>query len=200
MCLALGLHRLVSPFFVPLPTWYDDLIVNLLEGLIATVAGLFLLHLSWKYLRDLFSRSVTIRGQVSRRRFITSSNSPTGIALPTYYISIGSLEFEVAADEFKKAPEGQCVEVTYLPNTRTVEAFSLVGPIWLTPTVTALAKSIAASQDWHALPILADALEEAGCTDIEMLQQCRESDEEEDRYAVVEEIMQLIEEFGDASR
>lgn len=46
-------------------------------------------------------------------------------------------------------------------------------PDWRTRTVLALARQIAASGDYSALPILADALEEAGCDDEFLLQCCR---------------------------
>ncbi len=52
-----------------------------------------------------------------------------------------------------------------------------VDPSWLTwnnGTVAKLALSIHQNQRWEELPILADALEEAGCTDTEMLDHCRQ--------------------------
>jgi hypothetical protein len=47
----------------------------------------------------------------------------------------------------------------------------------LTPAVTALAKSIYADQCYKDLPILADALEEAGCTNANILSHCRQPGE-----------------------
>jgi hypothetical protein len=44
---------------------------------------------------------------------------------------------------------------------------------WLTETVVALATGIAADSAFDRLPILADALEEAGCDDEEILSHCR---------------------------
>ncbi|OAI40313.1 hypothetical protein AYO40_04900 [Planctomycetaceae bacterium SCGC AG-212-D15] len=43
----------------------------------------------------------------------------------------------------------------------------------LTPVVTTLAGSIYAEGAWDRLPILGDSLEEAGCTDVEILGHCR---------------------------
>ncbi len=43
-----------------------------------------------------------------------------------------------------------------------------------TSTVMALCKSMLASRDFAAMPILADALEDAGCRDEELLKVCRE--------------------------
>jgi hypothetical protein len=39
-----------------------------------------------------------------------------------------------------------------------------VEPAWLTPDVRALAQALYAGREFERLPILADALEDAGCT------------------------------------
>src|SRR5262245_45915977 len=46
-------------------------------------------------------------------------------------------------------------------------------PAWLTSTVTALARQMDESGDFSATPILADALQDAGCEDETVLQCCR---------------------------
>jgi len=48
-----------------------------------------------------------------------------------------------------------------------------IDPDWLTSTVTALAQTIYAGRAFDRLPILADALEESGCTDADVLEHCR---------------------------
>jgi hypothetical protein len=48
-----------------------------------------------------------------------------------------------------------------------------LNPAWRTPTVSQLAQAIYADRAFERLPILADALEEAGCTDAEVLGHCR---------------------------
>ena len=50
----------------------------------------------------------------------------------------------------------------------------LVHPTWLTPTVRDLAAAVAQDEDFDRLPILADALEDAGCTDDLILGHCRD--------------------------
>jgi hypothetical protein len=40
---------------------------------------------------------------------------------------------------------------------------------WLTPTVLRIARGVYADRDWVALPVLADALQEAGCEDEQVL-------------------------------
>jgi hypothetical protein len=48
-----------------------------------------------------------------------------------------------------------------------------VDPVWRTPTVLALARQVDGSGDFGVLPILADALQEAGCADERLLGHCR---------------------------
>lgn len=60
---------------------------------------------------------------------------------------------------------------------------------WLTDTVKALAKGIHDSGDCTAIPILADALEEAGCDDLRILGHCRDSGKHFPGCWVVESIL-----------
>jgi hypothetical protein len=46
-------------------------------------------------------------------------------------------------------------------------------PAWRTEAVVALARGIDERRDFAALPVLADALEDAGCADAELLAHCR---------------------------
>jgi hypothetical protein len=46
-------------------------------------------------------------------------------------------------------------------------------PEWRTDTVLALARGMYVSRDASALPILADALQEAGCDNEDILRHCR---------------------------
>jgi hypothetical protein len=46
-------------------------------------------------------------------------------------------------------------------------------PAWLTPTVTALAAQMYESRDFSPMPILADALQDAGCDSEDILEHCR---------------------------
>jgi hypothetical protein len=50
-----------------------------------------------------------------------------------------------------------------------------VDPAWLTATVLALAQGICADRAFDRLPILADALEDAGCDNEQLLEHCRGS-------------------------
>jgi len=52
-----------------------------------------------------------------------------------------------------------------------------LNPTWLTPTVISLAKGIYDDRAFDRLPILADALEDAGCTNADILNHCRQPGE-----------------------
>jgi hypothetical protein len=49
----------------------------------------------------------------------------------------------------------------------------LVDPVWCTETVLSLAKQMYDSRDFGAMPILADALQDAGCDNEDILDHCR---------------------------
>jgi len=48
-----------------------------------------------------------------------------------------------------------------------------VESVWLTPTVKQLAQAIYDERAFDRLPILADALEDGGCTNADILSHCR---------------------------
>jgi hypothetical protein len=48
-----------------------------------------------------------------------------------------------------------------------------LAPSWLTPTVTTLARQMYDSRDFAPMPILADALQDAGCDTAAVLDHCR---------------------------
>src|SRR5579862_8133963 len=48
-----------------------------------------------------------------------------------------------------------------------------IAPAWLTSTVVSLAQAIYDERAFDRMPVLADALEESGCTSQEMLEHCR---------------------------
>jgi len=52
-----------------------------------------------------------------------------------------------------------------------------LNPAWLTPTVTAIAQTVYEDRAFDRLPILADALEDAGCTNQDILAHCRQPGE-----------------------
>jgi hypothetical protein len=52
-----------------------------------------------------------------------------------------------------------------------------IEPFWLIPEVVAVARRIYEERDVAAMPVLADALEDAGCNDEELLRHCRQQGE-----------------------
>jgi hypothetical protein len=46
-------------------------------------------------------------------------------------------------------------------------------PVWLTSTVVGLARQMYESRDFSPMPILADALQDAGCDSDDILDHCR---------------------------
>ena len=48
-----------------------------------------------------------------------------------------------------------------------------IDPVWLTPTVVALVSAIYEERAFDRMPVLADALEEAGCGNADILNHCR---------------------------
>jgi hypothetical protein len=81
-----------------------------------------------------------------------------------------------AGGDGEKESACQCSIVRCLVGT---VAFRRVGldSAWLTSTVTQLAKSIHEERAFDRLPILADALEDAGCPNADILNHCRASGE-----------------------
>ncbi len=52
-----------------------------------------------------------------------------------------------------------------------------LNPTWLTPSVVALANGIYSAKDFDPMPILADALQDSGCDNEEILNHCRQPEE-----------------------
>jgi hypothetical protein len=48
-------------------------------------------------------------------------------------------------------------------------------PSWRTETVVLIARGMYESRDFSAMPILADALQDAGCENVDILTHCRDS-------------------------
>jgi hypothetical protein len=59
---------------------------------------------------------------------------------------------------------------------------------WLTSTVTALAQQMYDSRDFSAMPILADALQDAGCDSADILNHCRQPGEHTRGCWVVDQV------------
>jgi len=91
--------------------------------------------------------------------------------------AVNALDWERAAHLFDQAQRSKRTKRTLFLEWIHKH---LPDPSWLTAntgTVAAIASVIDQERRWEDLPILADALEEAGCTDQEMLQHCRQPGE-----------------------
>ena len=89
----------------------------------------------------------------------------TGVVL---LVSVSSPAFDAAAAEQKVVMRGVVWDVVGNP-FRPV-AFD---PAWRTDTAVALARHVYESREFGAMPILADALQDAGCDSDEVLDHCR---------------------------
>ena len=58
-------------------------------------------------------------------------------------------------------------------DARALREYQIFDLSWLSSTVTSLAERIYAERDFASMPILADALEDAGATDLQILNHCR---------------------------
>jgi hypothetical protein len=65
--------------------------------------------------------------------------------------------------------------------------------VWSGATIPALARAIQGGQDWNALPVLADALEEAGCDNAELLHHFRDLPHQLDHCVVLTHLLDSLE-------
>lgn len=84
--------------------------------------------------------------------------------LNLFYISVSE------RDAFRKPEQAALLREAFGPTHFRPVA---VEPEWLTSTVVALAEGIRADRAFYRLPILADALQDAGCDNADILDHCR---------------------------
>jgi ATP-dependent Clp protease ATP-binding subunit ClpA len=100
--------------------------------------------------------------------------------------AIAEQDFEMAAHQRDQADRLKREKRSLL---RTWHLQYPIEPAWLTwngGSVPKMAEVIAAERRWEDLPILADALEESGCTHAEMLRHCRAATQHTARCWVVD--------------
>jgi hypothetical protein len=101
------------------------------------------------------------------------------VALQGYYHSVLSdLRHAVlgragAGGGPRKNPVAPVMRPVFLEHFGDVRRPVAVDPAWLTSTVVSLAEGIYAERAFDRLPILADALQDAGCEVADMLEHCR---------------------------
>lgn len=125
---------------------------------------------------------ISLPGSRFDRPFFTVDNREDSETLATFTdqfkFSLFDEHCEPVLERWCRPEQAKAVFVTFthflhcLPgnHSRTL----VLDPLWLTPTVKDLASAIEEEQAYARLPILADALEDAGCTSQEVLGHCRE--------------------------
>jgi hypothetical protein len=78
----------------------------------------------------------------------------------------------LAAEEAPRDPEASVIRCVFNPFRPMA-----IDPTWRTPTVLAITRRIREERDFAALPVLADALEDAGCADRHLLAHFRQPEE-----------------------
>jgi hypothetical protein len=73
-------------------------------------------------------------------------------------------------------------------------------PAWRSETVLALARAIEAEKAFDRMPILADALQDAGCEDVVLLRHCRECEQHEEWCWVLRQVIHPTEADDRGSR
>lgn len=105
----------------------------------------------------------------SARWALTVAVCDAAVTLGILQPSGGVMEMQVAC--LTAEEEYQCDVTRDLFNPFHTARFD---PAWRTPAVASVAKAIYDERNCASLPILADALEDAGCTDATLLMHCRE--------------------------
>jgi hypothetical protein len=82
-------------------------------------------------------------------------------------LQAGKIHFAEEGEENKATPLHPCIL------GRAVYQADRIKPDWKSSEVVRLAEQVSQTKDFTLLPILADALEEAGCTDQDVLDHCR---------------------------
>jgi len=96
-------------------------------------------------------------------------------AIESYLTEVDILEEKLATEELAEAYKPAQANMTGLVR----ELFGnplrpvTIDRFWLTPTVASLAQAIYTDHAFDRMPILADALEDAGCTNADILSHCR---------------------------
>src|SRR5262249_39651185 len=132
---------------------------------------------------------ITTRGRVDRRWTQESAEYPR----IRHLLQVGSETFQVSLCDYRAVALDEGVSVTYWPHTRTIKSVDPFRPVdtpactcrpshlidaaWLTSNVVALAQAIFDEKAYDRLPILADALEDAGCDQADILNHCRQPGE-----------------------
>jgi ATP-dependent Clp protease ATP-binding subunit ClpA len=106
--------------------------------------------------------------------------------------AVAAQDFQEAADLRDQADRLKRKKETALSRWFTQYAIEQSWLAWNGGAVAQLAKTIAEQKRWVDLPLLADALEKAGCTDNEILDHCRHPGEHIDNCWVVDLLLSRL--------
>jgi hypothetical protein len=118
------------------------------------------------------------------RQGTTAWNSAGSAAIRLLSGQVGSVTIEVG--KVLRGPKASCeavssVRATLIPFFRDIfgNPFRPVSfsPEWRTDTALSLAKQMYESRDFSAMPILADAIQDAGCDSEDILNHCRDANQ-----------------------
>jgi hypothetical protein len=158
--------------------WHD--FWEVLMGAWILLCGVAAIINSVRILKDFATGPLTATGRVVNRRTERHSGR-AGMHSVSYHLSLDTEQFQVSEEEYNAVADGEVICVKYWPTLRTVESVEpfcpKVDPAWLTAKVVALAQAIYDDRAFDRLPILADALEDAGCTNQDILAHCRQPGE-----------------------
>jgi hypothetical protein len=145
----------------------------------------------WEFLRPMIDLTEWIKNQSwagqlfpgTSHEWLCVSCAPDRFAWSPFFsvcsLSNGSFRFQLRAEVGSRPRFSQ--DCTIADGKKVFEQFAdrlprciHINDSWLTSTVTNLATSISAENAFGRLPILADALEDAGCDNADILNHCRQ--------------------------
>ncbi len=125
---------------------------------------------------DEFTPELAVQSALSRHAFNCAQDTSSWAALATGFaadsaaVNVYHFQFGLETRNAEFVQQSNLLRDIFGNPFRPVAA----DPAWLTPTVQSIAAAIYEDRAFDRLPILADALEEAGCTDADMLLHCRQ--------------------------
>jgi hypothetical protein len=119
--------------------------------------------------------------EIVRVTFLVDENK--GLAQDPYYLELGFYTGPMTLERAKQQAERVCGQAPGPKPYRLAVLRDIFGnpfcpvsfsPLWRTDAAVALAKGMYESRDFSAMPILADALQDAGCDSDDILNHCRD--------------------------
>jgi hypothetical protein len=112
--------------------------------------------------------------EAATRSSSSSAHAVSRAAVPEFFDTVGEIE------KWSRALSSELSKAFFAQSGLFRDIFGnpfrpiTLDPIWLTSTVVALASGIYAERAFDRMPILADALQDAGCDNEDILSHCRQ--------------------------